>query len=571
MSEEQLIKVFTSRPFKTRNADEYELDNILDLFVDPTEGLIGPFDFTNSIVKGKMGTGKTMLLRANYAYYIYTLVPSLMENTPIILPVYIKLSDFQNLRSPEEIYDAIIIKIIEEMLAVRDTLKSAGEMARLHTGVQKLPGLWSTEKNEMAILEELKKLTAEEYVENIRKNISEKGSATWKFFEASIKCETESLSQIKQKKKPSFQNIIDAYEQLIKPFGGKILILFDEIGSTSRDFFKDKDGNESYFKILMNQLRTLSFVRTKIAVYPHSYSDILNETRYGDTIELECDLSNDNLYDSFISKTVSLIERYIEESAKIKLNIEEVYDITSDEQQIIEQIINGTKGNMRRMVHLLDLSMDAAFRRANGKDKVRYSDLEESLNKQGAEMESKLLENDKLFLSKLVKLCKSRSTYRFTFSNRTTYINKFTSYSSEYNIINICQAGAGRLKTVYEFDYAYCIYKDIPTHYIKGTEKIDKTRSRRNGTLIKRIAQLSDELIAQSDIVGKIIAEVTYIGERGNNGFAITDSGEEYFISTKDIIGNNQNQKFRMGQRVQFFPAPLGETVKMGMDIELLN
>lgn len=61
-------------------------------------------------------------------------------------------------------------------------------------------------------------------------------------------------------------------------------------------------------------------------------------------------------------------------------------------------------------------------------------------------MESKLLENDKLFLSKLVKLCKSRSTYRFTFSNRTTYINKFTSYSSEYNIINICQAGAGRLK-----------------------------------------------------------------------------------------------------------------------------
>ena len=43
MSEEQLIKVFTSRPFKTRNADEYELDNILDLFVDPTEGLIGPF------------------------------------------------------------------------------------------------------------------------------------------------------------------------------------------------------------------------------------------------------------------------------------------------------------------------------------------------------------------------------------------------------------------------------------------------------------------------------------------------------------------------------------------------
>lgn len=86
-----------------------------------------------------------------------------------------------------------------------------------------------------------------------------------------------------------------------------------------------------------------------------------------------------------------------------------------------------------------DLSMDVAFRRANGKDKIRRYDLEQALINQDAEMENKLIENDKLFLSKLVKLCKSRSTYRFSFPNKTTYINKFTSYSSEYNIINIWQ------------------------------------------------------------------------------------------------------------------------------------
>ena len=98
MTVKELQAVYHSRPFKTRNADEYDLENILDLFIDPTDGLNGPFEFSNAIIKGKMGSGKTMFLRANYAYYLYTLVPCLMDGSPIILPVYIRLSDFQNSR-----------------------------------------------------------------------------------------------------------------------------------------------------------------------------------------------------------------------------------------------------------------------------------------------------------------------------------------------------------------------------------------------------------------------------------------------------------------------------------------
>lgn len=74
MEEKILSQIYYSRPFRTRNADEFDLENILDLFIDPTDGLIGPFDFANVIVKGKMGSGKTMYLRANYAYYLHTLV-----------------------------------------------------------------------------------------------------------------------------------------------------------------------------------------------------------------------------------------------------------------------------------------------------------------------------------------------------------------------------------------------------------------------------------------------------------------------------------------------------------------
>ena len=42
--------VFRSRPFKIRNADEYEVTNILSLFVSPIDGLATPFDYENSII-----------------------------------------------------------------------------------------------------------------------------------------------------------------------------------------------------------------------------------------------------------------------------------------------------------------------------------------------------------------------------------------------------------------------------------------------------------------------------------------------------------------------------------------
>ena len=108
-------EVFQSRPFSIRNADEYDISNILNLFVSPTEGLSTPFDYENTIIKGRMGSGKTMYLRANHAYYISMLVPSLLEHSSdLILPVFIRLNDFQHISKPEDIYRAIIIKIIEE-------------------------------------------------------------------------------------------------------------------------------------------------------------------------------------------------------------------------------------------------------------------------------------------------------------------------------------------------------------------------------------------------------------------------------------------------------------------------
>lgn len=564
--------VFISRPFKIRNADEYDLENILDLFIDPTaDGLRGTFDFSNCIVKGKMGSGKTMYLRANYAYYLYTLVPSLINEVPLILPVYIKFSDFQNYHNPEEIYCALLVRVVEEIVSICKHLKSANELAQLHTGAQKLVGLWSTEKEFIPTLEELRKLTAKEYVETVTKGMNATGGVSASFFEMCADYERTIVTEIRRSEKPSFQCVSNACERLLTPFNGKLMLLLDEIGSTSKSFFAAEKDDSSYFETLMNQLRTLPSVRTKIAIYPHSYSDILKETRYGDIINLECDVdSSANQYRAYMTKAVSLIERYIEKASGIKCSAEDVFDIAIENQLLIEQLVNASAGNMRRLVHLLDVSMNVAYVRGLGVQKVIVDDVWEALRNQGEEMENQYQSQDKDFLLQLVKVCRSRSTNRFTFPNKSTIIGRYTNLSEEYNVINIREAGSGRKSTIYSFDYAYCIYRDIPTHYIKDSERIDRTRSSILGEPIKRIAQLTDELLVQSSIQGKLEGTITFLGPTGRSGFAEDSDHKSYFVSMDSVIESDKKERFHIGNRIRFLTSKVNSDTLVATEIEIL-
>ena len=287
---------------------------------------------------------------------------------------------------------------------------------------------------------------------------------------------------------------------------------------------------------------------------------------------MECDTVNNLIqYHAFMEKTVSLIERYIEKAAGNKYRAEDLFELTTEEQSLIEQLVNASEGNMRRLVHLLDSAMNIAYTRTHGNGRVIVEDVFESLRKQGAEMESRYQDIDKDFLDRLAKLCRTRSTCRFTFPNKSTYIGKYTNLSSEYNLINICQAGSGRQGTVYSFDYAYCIYKDIPTHYVKNSERIDKTRSISSGEQIRRIAHLSDELLIQTEIRGRIEGTISYLNEEFTSGFAEDCDGISYFITMAEVIASERKNNFRVGKKILFTPARISKDTLMASSIEILG
>jgi len=63
-------ELFRPQPFRIRKADEYDAASILNLFVSLIEGLATPFAVENVIVKGRMGSERTMYLVVSHACYL---------------------------------------------------------------------------------------------------------------------------------------------------------------------------------------------------------------------------------------------------------------------------------------------------------------------------------------------------------------------------------------------------------------------------------------------------------------------------------------------------------------------
>ena len=568
-------EIFKKRPFKTRNADEYNLSDILSLFVNPIVGLSSPLDFENAIIKGRMGSGKTMFLRANYAYYLYNLVPSILEDQELILPVFVKLSDFQHLRESAEIYNALIIKIVEELSTIYIKLQDAKYMANVHHGMKKIKSDIHFNDKIKTASKHLLKLGAEEYIEKITNEFKAVGKVNYKFFEASSEFHKNSILEIKEKQNPGIKDIIFAYETLISDSGGKILLLIDEAGSLDKNFFRNENG-ESFFEIFMNQLRTTDFIRTKVAVYPNSFSDILTETRYGDVVMLEENIDDFESYSSFRKRVLGIIENYVnvdfaDEDKGETYKASDIFEVSEDGgDDSIEQIINTSGGNYRRLIQLFDSTMNETYIRCNGEEKINHEDSIAAIKKHCQTVMSSYSTLEKEYILNVAKVCRGRSTYRFIFPYNAPALYKYMNRSQEFNLIKVIDAGTGRRGTTYAFDYAFCVLNEIPTHYINKSERIDRNRSLVTGEWITRTANINQELLSQAEIPDKLDGNITFTTADNSRGFIrCTDETVDYFFNAEYIIDSDKGKQIFVGKSVRFCPGILGDS-KMAFQIEII-
>lgn len=562
-------KIFQQRPFKIRNADEYDVGNILSLFVSPLDGLSTPFDYENTIVKGRMGSGKTMYLRANHAYYLAALMPSLMANDDVVLPVLIRLNDFQHLSKPSDIYRAIIIKIVEELTSIYLHLENAKKLASIYEGVRILPDKVLKNNRLSTAIDQLIKLGSEEYIRQINSELGLTSGIRHSFFDLSAKWGKVVNEEVKIKPNPGIKDIEECYKNLIESQNGKILLLIDEAGSLDKSFFRDAEDAHCSFEILMNQFRTASFIRTKIAVYPNSYSDMLTETRYGDVVMLEETVSDELGYKRYRDRAMGIMRNYINPDAYLQEDNkpEDIFEMADDGYygDALEQLMYASNGNMRRLIQLLDMVMNTAYMENGYAVRVNKVHAINALKQHAMTTESIFVGQDKDLLNQITSVCKARGTYKFSFPNVPLY--KYTGKSQEYNLINVEHLGSGRRSTVYAVDYSYAVLKDLPTHRFEDSEKVYHERSMDFGKWISRVATINQELINHASLPGKIEGVIDYL--KGESGFINSDNGEQFFFTKRDVIDADQNKVIMRGKRLRFFPANMNE-LKVATLIEVL-
>ena len=137
------------------------------------------------------------------------------------------------------------------------------------------------------------------------------------------------------------------------------------------------------------------------------------------------------------------------------------------------------------------------------------------------------------------------------------------------NILKIKEIGTGRRGTTYWFDYAYCVLADIPTHYQYSSERIARSRSSDEGEWITTITKITDELIVQANLPGKIDGTITYLNSDRSAGFISDGTRDDYFFTPSYVIQSDKKLTLTNGRKVRFFPIILEKTVT-AREIELL-
>jgi hypothetical protein len=133
------------------------------------------------------------------------------ESSPII-PVSIKLNDFQHMTESSEIYRGIIVGIIEGLIKAYKAIQSSDRMCKIHQGIQSLPDVYTSSPKLPAMFGRLIKLTSSEYTETIRSQLGADGAIKPSFIEASLKYEREHITEIKSKISPGIVDIHKAYD-----------------------------------------------------------------------------------------------------------------------------------------------------------------------------------------------------------------------------------------------------------------------------------------------------------------------------------------------------------------------
>lgn len=571
-----------SNPFPFLGADSYRDEDILSLFEIDREKTIKAFSLQNSIIEGAFGTGKTMLLKAIYAFYYSKMIVDIAEKGKAsVIPVYVKFSDLPY--GTEDIYRALILYIYKKILDTRGMISSflvdTGWFPQYKLWLQRLTtsGIFSLDKR-------YEELSADAVRKQVKSVFTTEGSVGFKWLtKLGQTYEGEYQKEILVKHKPGILDLEKLFTDSFKDICDRILLLVDEVDRLPELSFVKKDSQYSIYETIFNQFRTSHFLFYKVAVYPGTESSNQVEgSRIGTRIKLGFDIKDEHDFAEARDFFSRLLKSYLCFCAK-DVNIDPTkffhLDFLHEPQgyakrvkkvdnarygDALEQLIFGSKGIVRRFVQLAGDGMFEAAQKNRETLIVTKYDIFDAMRSFGKELIERLQEHERAVIDRISYFCMQNEVFRVRAPGHEVMIYDLYDKTNQDNVIYpiLDQARRG-LTYIFEFDYCYCVYRNIPTHFFLNAERVNKSRSLINGKWIIRPEDVPEDVI-EGRMQGKI---KKYNSIRGW-GFIYYLPNKDLFFHKINVI--SENKELKEGARVSF---RLGKNYEgdCAVDIEVLG
>jgi hypothetical protein len=243
-------------PFPFLGADEYGDEQVLSLFEIDRESTIRAFSLQNSIIEGSYGTGKTMLLKAIYAFNYSRMIVDIAEaGKADIVPVYVKFSDLPYIS--DGIYRELILYTYRKMLDTRflitTFINDSGWFDRFKLWLGRLTGtgVFAEDKR-------YSELQAEAVTKRVKDIFSAQGKVGFDWLkELGTKYDKSFEKEFTTKQNLSITDLEELFKRAFGQICSKVLFLIDEVDRLpSEAFQKPKGQRYSIYENFLNQLRT---------------------------------------------------------------------------------------------------------------------------------------------------------------------------------------------------------------------------------------------------------------------------------------------------------------------------
>jgi 3',5'-cyclic AMP phosphodiesterase CpdA len=458
-------------PFLISNAEKIQADLVLQLFVNDETRHRGANRLSgDAIIRGKRGAGKTMCLRYLDAFGSIQFRRAVSDRvTAECFPVFVSLADVH----PSEVDGPAhhVFRVAEDL--IYDRILDAFSKADEELGSQEFRAAVYRVRQRLKVLENQAGSKMAKLGIAIRENMS---------------------------------RIFD-----------HVMILLDEIASVfPKHFFHAENSNFSQW---MNILRSCGPFNTRITVYPHDYSDILTEDRFGSIVNLEYNIRNAADAKLFRKYAIELVDRYLESAAIDPHNAPKISSIIhcaeGSTRDALEQVLFASDGSSRRLMRLIEKCIDHLLAKPTNDSPLSKDDVIEVISLYSSGLTSSMTATEISLAASIAKACIKRSTFRFQAPLLSQAVKNLHSAREELNIISVVELGSGTRGNTYEFNYPYCLERGIPTHHQKDAARICSTRDSVNGVWIDKVTKLRREDLDFFDACDRLDGEIINASEGG--------------------------------------------------------